>query len=431
MLPASDSQLEAAAADAARALRADDADGLRRLLRQHPALAGRLQQPTGPFDSPAILHVRSRAMLDALLEAGADINARSRWWAGGFGLLDSADADLAAYAIERGAVVDAHAAARLGMIDTLRDLLDRDASLVGARGGDGQTPLHVASTAEIAGLLVDRGADLDALDVDHESTPAQYMVRDRQDVARFLVARGARTDLLMASALGDVRLIERHLDADPACIRLRVDDHHFPKLDSRAGGTIYQWTLGFHQSPHRVASEFGHSDAVRLLLERSPIDVKLIEFCWAGDELAARTMRAAHPDLVAELEEADRRQVAHAARNNATAAVALMLECGWPVDALGQHRATPLHWAAFHGNVRMARAILGHTPPLDAVDSDFHGTPLDWAIHGSEHGWHATDGDYPATVRLLLEAGAKAPASVAGTPPVEDVLREFGATDPA
>ena len=120
-------------------------------------------------------------MLDVLLDAGADINARSQWWAGGFGLLDSASPDLAAYAIERGAVLDAHSASRLGFLDKLRDLIARDPQLVHARGGDGQTPLHFASTTEIAAYLLGQGADIDARDVDHESTPAQWMVKDRQE----------------------------------------------------------------------------------------------------------------------------------------------------------------------------------------------------------------------------------------------------------
>ena len=47
------------------------------------------------------------------LVAGADVNARSQWWTGGFGRLHTADPELAAYAIERRAVVDVHAAARL------------------------------------------------------------------------------------------------------------------------------------------------------------------------------------------------------------------------------------------------------------------------------------------------------------------------------
>src|SRR5829696_3103476 len=100
-----------------KAFRADDADQVRALLARHPGLKARINEPIGPFESPAIASARSREMLDVLLDAGADINARSRWWAGGFGLLDSASPELAAYAIERGAVVDAHAAARLGMMD--------------------------------------------------------------------------------------------------------------------------------------------------------------------------------------------------------------------------------------------------------------------------------------------------------------------------
>src|SRR4051794_35201075 len=100
-----------------KAFAADDAAAVRAFLDGHPEVKAHINDPVWNFDSPAIIHVRSRAMLNVLLEAGADINARSRWWAGGFGLLDSAAPDLAAYAIERGAVVDAHAAARLGMLE--------------------------------------------------------------------------------------------------------------------------------------------------------------------------------------------------------------------------------------------------------------------------------------------------------------------------
>jgi hypothetical protein len=82
--------------------------------------------------------VTTREMLDVLLEAGADINARSRWWAGSFGILDLIPRELADYAIERGATVDVNAAARLGLIDRVRDLLAQDAALVHARGETGR-----------------------------------------------------------------------------------------------------------------------------------------------------------------------------------------------------------------------------------------------------------------------------------------------------
>src|SRR5262249_55670869 len=148
------------------------------------------------------------------------------------------------------------AAARLGLIDQLRDMLHHDPALVRARGGDGQTPLHVAANVDVATLLLDRGAEIDALDVDHESTPAQYLIAEKQDVVRLLIARGCRTDLLMAAALGDVDLARAHLDRAPETIRMRVSDEWFPKGNPKAGGTIYQWTLGFYASAHQVAKKF-------------------------------------------------------------------------------------------------------------------------------------------------------------------------------
>src|ERR1044071_3679591 len=95
-----------------QAFQAHDAPSLRKLLDQNPDFKSRINEPIGSFDSPAIILVRSREMLDVLLDAGADINAKSRWWAGGFGLLHGAPPDLATYAIARGAIVDVHAAAR-------------------------------------------------------------------------------------------------------------------------------------------------------------------------------------------------------------------------------------------------------------------------------------------------------------------------------
>jgi len=128
-----------------------DAGAFRKVLEHHPELKGRINEPVAAFDSPLITTVRTREMLDVLLEAGADINVKSQWWAGGFGLLHGASPELAAYAIERGAFIDVHAAARLGLLDRLRELISAQPSLVNAPGGDGQTPLHFASNTAVAG----------------------------------------------------------------------------------------------------------------------------------------------------------------------------------------------------------------------------------------------------------------------------------------
>jgi ankyrin repeat protein len=409
-----------------QAIRSDNASVVQQILDRLPELKARINEPIGPFDSPAIVSARSPEMLDVLLEAGADLNAKSSWWAGGFGLLHGASPELAAYAIRRGAVVDIHAAARLGMLDRVRELIAADGASVHAGGGDGQTPLHFASTVDIAAVLLDRGAEIDARDVDHESTPAQYMIDNRQEVARYLIQRGCKTDILMAAALGDSQLVRRHLDAVPGSIRMRVSEEFFPMISPKAGGTIYQWKLGWHLSPHRVALKFGHEDVYRLLMDRSPPEVKLVEACWLDDEAALRALRADQSDLSSMLLAGDLRQVAHAARNNETSVVRAMLKAGLPVDARGQHNATPLHWAAFHGNREMVEAILPFGPLLEVTDADFNGTPIGWAIHGSMEGWYQQTGDYAGTVEALLAAGARLPERLGGAEAVREVLRRHG-----
>jgi ankyrin repeat protein len=401
----------------------NDVAAVRELLERHPALKSRMNEPWGPFDSPPIVRARSREMLDVLLAAGADINAKSRWWAGGFGLLDSAEPELAAYAIERGAVVDVHAATRLGLFEKLKELVATNRELIHAPGGDGQTPLHFAGRIEIAEYLLSQGADIDARDIDHESTPAQYMVRDRQDVARYLVKRGCKTDLLMGAALGDLDLVRNHLEADPACIGMSVGDDHFPKRDPRAGGTIYIWTLGHHKTAPVVAREFGHEDVFRLLMDRSPETLKLALACELGDEAAFRALLAIRPNLVQTLSEQELRKLARAAENNNTEAVRLMVAAGWPVSACARHGATALHWACFHGNLEMANLILSYAPPLEIKDADFNATPFGWAMHGSEHGWHRQTGDYAGTVEALILAGAKVPEKISGSEAVQEALR--------
>ena len=396
------------------ALRADDVAGARALLERHAELRPLLNQPApesafGAVPLQPFVERRNRAMIELMLEFGADINGRSDWWAGSFGVLDSCDPDLAPWLIERGAIVDAHAASRLGMLDRLRALIDADPALVHARGGDGQTPLHFAANVESAAFLLERGADIDARDIDHESTPAQWMLRDRQEVARFLVARGCHTDLLMAAALGDPDRVRGFLDRDPTSVRTSVTARYFPMRDSRAGGHIYIWTLGLNRTAHRIARDRGHAEVLRLLLERSPEPLRLAFACEADDRVTVEALLSAKPDLVAGLADEERRRLADAAEDGNGAAVRRMLAIGWPVDVRGRHGATALHWAAWHGDTALVRELLRHHPPLGAKDDDYGGTPLTWASHASVHGWHPDRGDYAGVVEALLEAGAVVP----------------------
>lgn len=339
------------------AIRDQAAQRVRELLESHPELRAKINEPLpnygfGQHALFAAVQRSDRATIDVLLDAGADIHKRTEWWAGGFGVLDDCDPGLVDFLVERGAVIDAHAAVRLGMISKLTELVAADQNVVHAKGGDGQTPLHFASTVEIAQFLLDHGAEIDALDVDHESTPAQYMLRveqkrhyprDRQDVARYLVSRGCRTDLLMATALGDVNLVRHHLDADPASIRMNVSEAWFPKKDPRAGGTIYIWMLGANRTAHVVARDFGHEQVFELLMERTPEDLKLALACELGDENTFQDYLARNPGATKTLSDAERRKLPAAAQSNNTKAVQLLLEAGWPVNTPGEMGATALH----------------------------------------------------------------------------------------
>ncbi len=415
----------------AAALKSHDAEAVAGVISRYSELRSKLDKPVagGAFGAtPLIIAVQQAnpAMVDALLEAGADINQPSHWWAGGFHVLED-DHGLADFLIERGAVLDAVAAAKLGRLADLRRLVAANPNAVHQRAGDGQTPLHVAASLDIARFLVEHGADIDAGDVDHESTPAQYLVRSNPDIARFLVSRGATSDILLASALGDIERVRAILDADPGAVRTIVSDEFFPRHNIHAGGSIYTWTLGQRKSPHAVAREFGHEDVFQLLMERTPEPLRLALACETGDETALAALLKRQPDMVQRLTPAELRKLPDAAQNNNVAAARLMLEAGWPVDTPGQHGATALHWAGFHGNAEMARVILAHNPALEVKEKDYGQTAVGWVIHGSLNGWYSKTGDYAGTLELLLDAGAVGPTAlkeVKGSKAVMALLRK-------
>lgn len=87
-------------------------------------------------------------------------------------------------------------AAIAGEAETVRRLLAEDPSLASAYTDDGWTPLHLAATPEIAGMLLDAGADINARNRHKEFGPGNSplsaaVYQDRRDVVRLLIERGA------------------------------------------------------------------------------------------------------------------------------------------------------------------------------------------------------------------------------------------------
>lgn len=184
-------------------------------------------------------------MIDVLLEFGADPNRRSDWWAGGWHVLHGAKAAVADRLIEAGAAPDACAAAHLDRPELLRRILDADPSRVDERGGDGQTPLHFARSGEVVDLLLERGADPEARDIDHRGTPAQWMLDRRRgagryDLAAYVVERGATADVFLAAALGLAARLRAMLESDPSLLERRTGQGEYGEQPP-SSFHIYTW----------------------------------------------------------------------------------------------------------------------------------------------------------------------------------------------
>lgn len=378
------------------AVREGDADTVRRLFAATPRLAELVDHPLFPFGAPAVVKARNnRLLVDALLDAGADINAVNFH---GFGTLDDTEPTMARYLIERGARVTIHAAAALGLADQLDRLIAADPQCIRDTGGDGQTALHVAADVAIIDLLLAHGADINARCEDHQSTPLQYQITNGTN-ARHLIARGAHVDLFAAAAMGDLEQIRDELQRCPASIHART---HQTGYDRVPVGTIYHWRLGFRKSPHQIAKERGHEKAYQLLMELSPPAEGFLNACLCGGQKPARDLAALNPGLVHGLAARDRARFIDAAWCGNLEAVRLMLELGFAVDEKIDDE-TAVGAACLFGHVEILKLLLCHGPDL-SVRNEHGATPLGIVAWASLNFANA-DGDYGGCARELTAAG--------------------------
>jgi len=397
----------------------------------------RINDPMFVFGQRAA-HVAAKntALLTALIDAGADVNRKSEWENGPYTVLDNADESTARFLLSRGASLTPNVAARLGWFDELQRLVAADATLVHARGGDGQQPLHEAKTVEIADFLLDLGAGINVRCIDHQTTPAQYALVDRPQVCRRLLERGATPDIFMAARLGDLLLAARLLDADPSCTSARINEPGYapvPPLHT------YCWSLGFGLSPHEVAKKFGHREVLELLVDRSSPEVRFISAALSADEQQANAVLAEQPSLLASLASKVHGHLAQAIFYEHFDAADLLLRLGFDPAAPGVDGGTALHAACWVGSVRMVERLLARGGvPIDARDPTHGSTPLGWAAFGSVHR-RAKNADYPGVADRLVAAGADiiAPGNgegltlvemARGNPAMQAALRRYGAT---
>lgn len=367
-----------------------DANRVKSLLAANEALLAFIDAPWFAFDAPAVVFAASianRPLVEVLLDAGADIDAKSSWWAGGTSALQHAtgsmlgyDKGLAEYLIERGATIDAHAAAGLDRVGALEALIRENPDVVNAPGCDGMSPLHFAATPRIAELLLAHGADINLRDRDHYGTAAQWTMRRRPEVCRYLLEQGAEADVVLYCAMGDVERAKTEFEKKPELLNLRINvkspkGYVIPNLDSQQtsevpGGHVYAYQVGPTMPLLEIALQSGQPAIVDLLID-------------SGYEINLRDWYV----LVGQ------------GPKRFDTLVKGFLAKGWDINALQKHRRgmwTPLHWVAQRGLTNGIVCLLANGADPNVTD-DKGQTPLHFI---------AQKGVGKNQAELLIEHGA-------------------------
>ena len=210
--------------------------------------------------------------------------------------------------------------------DGLVDLLDRFPDLVVHRGTNGNDLVGMAGDLEITSLLIERGADVNRGNDYGWTKLHQAGYGNDCDLARLLLAAGARTDL---SARGD--------GGTPLIAALFWGHREVAEL------------LGHEPGNLRAAAGLGDVELVRALVGTPA----------AGAHRAFYRPHGGFPvwqptdDAQEVLDEA----LVWAAKSGRLDAIRLLVELGARVDA-DPYRGTPLAWAAVNGRVEAVRALV-------------------------------------------------------------------------
>ena len=340
----------------------------------------------------------------------------------------------------------------------------------GQEGGH-WSPLLCAVAGEpnpaITGLLLEHGARPDdhvlylaAFESDHEclrlllpyapdiaATTALSAPISTGDVtgARLLLDAGADPNhLLEAGLLGESHEQEPPVPPLSAAVDLESGSEMVGLLLERGADPDVP---GWHgRTPYQQAVRTGQGQLADLLARHgaSTAMTAIDEFlaaCRRADRAAVTAVLAAKPDLAGRLTAEDHRVLTDAAGHGHTEAVRLMLDLGFPPGARSEpdNGATALHLAAAAGSPGTVRLLLDRGADIEARDTAWNSTPLEWAIVGSGMRLgHDPDPDWPVTVGTLLEAGASADGIVLSSddpkppsPEVAALLRARGIPDEA
>jgi ankyrin repeat protein len=350
---------------------------------------------------------RQVPMIDALLERGADINARrpdgarpielthgDYWYRGWRDLPPTAIQQhwmLVGYLLARGAEYDISTAAKLGDLDRIRTLIDDDLDLVNRLPAYcayySGLPLKSAARAgnlEAVKLLLERGADPNGAEPNAADGGALYdaVMGRHLEIVRLLLEHGARPNAMVESSGSCIWAARDHPElfnllssyGGAMTLELACYDGNLPHV---ATMLLANPSLPISEEAIHYAAENGHQAVLELLLRYQP------------EVLAsARLGNVGTPELAR-----------------------WVLEHGTDVNRTSWLGIAPLHRFAGQGRTDLAAVCLEFGANIDVVDDEFRSTPLGWAARAGQ----------VEAVRWLLERGAnpRLPAEWPWARPVE------------
>lgn len=291
-------------------------------------------------------------------------------------------------------------------------------------GSDKAYALHYAAEAghlEIVKLLVENGADPNGLGDGHGLGVigwATNFARTHTNVAEYLLAKGARHNMFSAVAMGDAETVRRLAQEDPGSIDRTPDSPweadrrplYVALIKRRPEMVSLLLDLGaeadfIDRHGHTtldLAAMMGRNEIVQLLTEagcRLPFPAAV---ALERKEVYEPYLRD-HPDALNPGGEYEK--LLFYASGFATGAfIEKLIALGAPVSPIFDDDedssikgATPLHWAAFNGNLEVIRVLLHQGADATIKDAIYHSPPSGWADYNKQ--WDA--------LKLMEELGAK------------------------